>query len=594
MKESQFIKQSEKKWKNFEEDLKLDRKNPERTSKLFIQITDDLSYARTFYPNRMVRKYLDGVSQILLGRIYKNQRFKWSNFLKFWSTTLPLEVFRARRTFTIAIALFVFSFLIGVLSAYHEPEFVRVILGDGYVDMTLENIENNDPMAVYKDFNATEGFVGITINNIRVAFMTFASGLLAAIGSVYILLYNGIMVGAFQYFFLEQGVFLESLLTIWQHGTIEISAIVIAGAAGLTMGRGLIFTGSYTRLQSFKISGKRGLIIFLGTVPLFIIAGFIEGFLTRFTEAPLGLRLSVIISSALFIFYYFGWYPRKVGRSNAHLLTTDVEIEESIPAEYDPGTIYNSEDLVRLSFTSLLKKPGVIFMLYILSGGLAYLYMDHLDSKAEGMEISDNWLYEFFRFLDIESNVLLASLLAAASLLISMVRYSSEAKETFLSSFSLQKLLMASLLFLPVFHSGFWLITVGLYPVMAFIAMNSRGFKQDLTTTGLINSAMKKAYLITGLMLFFAFVVHLFFTILNAQFLVPFYEAFTGDYELSTYLEYMVYYTSGFAFFLLAHTLTCGVMYRLKYTSKETLTAGHLMEKIKSFELKHNLRSEDA
>jgi len=593
LKESQFIKQSEKKWKNFEEDLKLDRKNPERTSQLFIQITDDLSYARTFYPNRMVRKYLDGVSQILLGRIYKNQRLKWSSFVKFWSTTLPLEVYRARRAFTLSAAVFLLAFFIGVISAYHEPEFVRVILGDSYVDMTIENIENDDPMAVYKDFNATEGFTGITINNIRVAFLTFASGLLAAIGSVYVLLVNGIMLGAFQYFFLEKGVLAESLLTIWQHGTIEISAIVIAGAAGLTMGKGLIFTGSYSRLQSFKISGKRGLIIFLGTVPLFIIAGFIEGFLTRFTEAPLALRLSVIISSALFIFYYFGWYPRKVGKNNPESLDLKPDVEESVFTDFKPGTIYNTEELVRLSFLASLKKPALIFMIYLLGGVFSYLYLDFLTEQTENAELTSNYLYEFFRFMDLTSNHLVTGLLIISTLLISVFQYKKAARVSLFKAFSLQKLLLSLCLILPLFSFGFWVLLLALYPVLVFWSMNSSGAKPDYQIKGLLNLSLKKAYIITGLMIFFTLVVHIFIAVLNAQILAPFYSAFIGDYEKALFIEDVIYYASGYGFFLLAHLLTCKAMYILKYSSKEVLTADDLMKKIGAFELKHQLVSEE-
>ena len=353
MRESQFIKQSEKKWKNFEEDLKLDLKNPERTSKLFIQITDDLSYARTYYPNRMVRKYLDGVSQILLSKIYKNQRTPWSQFMNFWMQTLPLEIYRAKRAFTVSFLIFALAFGIGVLSSIYEPEFARVILGNSYVDMTISNIENDDPMAVYKDFNALNGFASITMNNIMVAFRTFVFGVLAAIGSVYILLYNGIMVGAFQYFFIQKGLFWESFLTIWQHGTIEISAIIIAGAAGLTLGRGLVFTGSYTRLQSFKISGQRGLMIFLGTVPLFIIAGFIEGFITRDTDASAAVRIAVILVSLLFILFYFGWYPRKVAAQNKEKLTDPIPVEKSVDMAFKKGRIFELPQLVRLSFVGL-------------------------------------------------------------------------------------------------------------------------------------------------------------------------------------------------------------------------------------------------
>ena len=93
------------------------------------------------------------------------------------------------------------------------------------------------------------------------------------------MLSNGIMVGAFQYFFYDQGLLRESFLTIWTHGTLEIAAIIIAGAAGMTMGKGLIFPGTLSRLQAFQISARRGLKIMIGIAPIIILAGFIEGYL---------------------------------------------------------------------------------------------------------------------------------------------------------------------------------------------------------------------------------------------------------------------------------------------------------------------------
>jgi uncharacterized membrane protein SpoIIM required for sporulation len=89
------------------------------------------------------------------------------------------------------------------------------------------------------------------------------------------------------------------------HGTLEISAIIVAGAAGLAMGNGWLFPGTYKRLYSFRRGAKRGLKIVVGTVPLFVMAGFIESFFTRHTEWPDGLRLTIILLSLAFIIYYY-------------------------------------------------------------------------------------------------------------------------------------------------------------------------------------------------------------------------------------------------------------------------------------------------
>jgi uncharacterized membrane protein SpoIIM required for sporulation len=109
----------------------------------------------------------------------------------------------------------------------------------------------------------------------------------------------------------------DSALAIWLHGTLEISAIIVAGAAGLAMGNGWLFPGTYSRLYSFRRGAKRGLKIVIGTVPLFCIAGFIESFLTRHTEYPDVFRLTIILLSAAFIVYYYIILPYLRNRNHA-------------------------------------------------------------------------------------------------------------------------------------------------------------------------------------------------------------------------------------------------------------------------------------
>ena len=219
-----------------------------------------------------------------------------------------------RRELLIAFLVFAFFTAVGAFSSANEGDFVRSILGDSYVNMTLENIENDDPMAVYKEMGEFNMFLGITINNIRVALMAFAFGIMFGIGTFMVLLQNGIMLGSFQYFFYDQGLLWESVRTIWIHGTIEISVIIIAGCAGLVMANGMLFPGTYTRLESFKRGVKNGLKIMVSTVPFFIIAGFLEGFVTRHTEMPDWLAMLIISGSLALILFYYVIYPYQLNK----------------------------------------------------------------------------------------------------------------------------------------------------------------------------------------------------------------------------------------------------------------------------------------
>jgi uncharacterized membrane protein SpoIIM required for sporulation len=120
------------------------------------------------------------------------------------------------------------------------------------------------------------------------------------------------MLGAFQYFFYQKGLLLTSFLTIWIHGTLEISAIIIAGAGGLVMGNSILFPGTYPRLTSFKNGAKKGIKVIVGLIPVFIVAGFLESFITRLTEMHWIIKVLIISSSAAFIIYYFIIYPIKI------------------------------------------------------------------------------------------------------------------------------------------------------------------------------------------------------------------------------------------------------------------------------------------
>ncbi len=314
MRETTFIEQNQKKWQEFEQLLEGQVNDPEKLNELFVKVTDDLSFARTFYPNRSVRVYLNGLAQKIFFNIYKNKKSRRSNFVEFWTDDLPRLIYEARFDLRIALFIFSLSMAIGMLSCWADPDFLHSILGDSYVEMTEENIRSGDPMAVYKEAGAFNMFLGITLNNILVAFRTFIFGIIYGIGTVGILIYNGVMVGAFQYFFIDKGLFQESFLAVWLHGAFEISSIVIAGAAGLTMGRGLVFPGTLSRERSFQLAARRGMSLMVGVVPLFIFAGFTESYLTRHTDAPDWLRAFFIFTCFSIVIFYFAIYPQMKAR----------------------------------------------------------------------------------------------------------------------------------------------------------------------------------------------------------------------------------------------------------------------------------------
>lgn len=310
MKEIIFLKQNADRWKQFELLLSPDKgSDPDQLADLFIQLTDDLSYARTNYPNTKTTQYLNELAARAHQQIYKNKKEKRNRILTFWKYELPQTFKKSHKQLLISFVIFTVSFLVGSFSAAYDEDFVRIILGDSYVNQTLENIDKGDPMAIYKSAAETSMFFAITINNIRVSFMCFVLGALFSLGTVFFLFQNGVMLGSFQYFFYSKGLLIQSMLVIWIHGTLEISAIIIAGSAGLTMGNSILFPGTYTRGQSFIDGSKQGMKILIGLIPVFMMAGFLESFVTRHTEMPVWLSLFIITASFIFIIGYFIVYP---------------------------------------------------------------------------------------------------------------------------------------------------------------------------------------------------------------------------------------------------------------------------------------------
>jgi uncharacterized membrane protein SpoIIM required for sporulation len=176
--------------------------------------------------------------------------------------------------------------------------------------MTLENIEAGDPVAVYKSGSNWGSAFGITLNNLYVGIQSFVYGVFGGIGTGLVLLYNGIMLGAFQFFFYKEGVLWESVRGIWIHGSMEIFAIVIEGAAGLILGASILFPKTYSRMTSFKMGMKDGVKILISTFPFTIAAGCLEGYVTRYSNTmPQWLSVGIIIITLSLISFYYLIYP---------------------------------------------------------------------------------------------------------------------------------------------------------------------------------------------------------------------------------------------------------------------------------------------
>ncbi len=335
MREARFIKKNVEKWNSFQHS---ETNDPDEMADRFVTLLDDLSYAKTFYPQSKVTKWINGLAASIYQSIYQNKKEKYSRIFQFWRYELPLLFRYYHKTFLFTFILFIAFVAIGVISSVTDEDYAANFfdkIQPGYYDDTIERIQKGDPFGVFKDANPFSMFVHIAYNNISVAFKAVVFGVLFGVGTIFMMWQNGLMLGCFQYIFFEQGLGWQSVLVIWIHGSLEISAVVIASCAGLILGYGFLFPGTYTRMQSFLKAAKNAMKICISLIPIFIIAAFFESYITHLmsnafdkdtTNIGLPIPVSMVILSGSFIFiiWYFIIYPIRLHKRGVKL--TDGEI----------------------------------------------------------------------------------------------------------------------------------------------------------------------------------------------------------------------------------------------------------------------------
>jgi len=325
MREVYFIKQNKEKWLGIEQVIQGKiKKNPDDLSSLYINLINDLSFAQTYYPKSNTTVYLNHLSAQIFQKIYKTKRVEENRLVYFFKTEVPLLMYQYRRYLMYAFLFFILFTSIGVLSAIYDKGFVNIILGEGYVNETVENIKNNNAVGVYQSGSTWGSTIGIIFNNSQVGAKLYIYGIAGGVGTLYALLSNSVMLGAFQYFFYDYGALKDSARGIWLHGVFEIFAMVVEAMCGLILGASILFPRTFSRFNSFKKGFKDSFKIFLSTVPFTICAGIIEGYVTRHAlKMPLFLNLVIIFGSLAIIGFYYFVYPSVVyKKTNKHINDT--------------------------------------------------------------------------------------------------------------------------------------------------------------------------------------------------------------------------------------------------------------------------------
>ena len=320
MREALFIKKNRERW------LK-NQHNPaddaDEMARDFTQLVDDLAYAKTFYPSSKVTGYINSQASKIFLSIYKNRKEESNRLVKFWKYDLPLTIFKHHRVVLFTFIIFLIFFSIGFFASQQDEGVTRSFLGDGYVDQTIENIEKGNPFGIYEQGNPFLSWLNLMIHNIRISLLVFTSGVFAGIPSLYLMVQNAAMVGAFDQFFSAKGLGLQFFMVVFVHGTLELTAIIIAGAAGLILGKSFLFPGTIRRIDAFKQGAKDGVKIMIGLMPVFGLAAFFEGFITRLYNDISVFTTIITSASIVFVIWYFVIYPIRIGNSRAMKLNDE-------------------------------------------------------------------------------------------------------------------------------------------------------------------------------------------------------------------------------------------------------------------------------
>ena len=261
---------------------------------MYRQTAADLSTAREDRGSAALARYLND----LLGRahnlIYTGRRARPQGILHFYSRVFP-AVFRRTFPYTLAaFALFLAGGAAGVSLAVIDPGFERFILGGRMMD-TIERREMwTHGILAIKPLASS----AIMTNNLAVAFTAFATGMLAGVGTAYMMLFNGILIGVVGTACFRAGMSVSLWSFVAAHGVLELPAIFIAGGAGLLLARGILIPGTLPRRESLAEAGADAVKLFLGVLPLLIIAGLIEGFVSPTTVDP---AIKFALGAALFV-----------------------------------------------------------------------------------------------------------------------------------------------------------------------------------------------------------------------------------------------------------------------------------------------------
>ncbi len=319
MNPSEFIAKHSSGWKKLEEFEKriqksgwsfLSKSDIWSLALLYRTVSSHLAVARAKLPGALVTTYLNQLVSRIYNRFYRPRRQTGLALRIFYSDTFPNVMRRNWFRVSLAAAIMGVSALLGFLVTLDQPQVAGIFLSDASIQAVKEGKLWTE--GLFNIFPSSVLAVSVFCNNISVSFAAFSLGLLFGVGTVYILFLNGLMLGTMLAFTLHHGKFLALIDFVAAHGPLELTLICVAAAAGFNLARAELFPGSRTRSLAFKEEGYDGTKMVLGSVPFFILAGLVEGFISPDPRISLPIKAGIgLLLLGAYLGYAFGYRKRK-------------------------------------------------------------------------------------------------------------------------------------------------------------------------------------------------------------------------------------------------------------------------------------------
>ena len=278
---------------------RLDATDLDELVRLYQRASSHLSYAQTYFGDPALTATLTSLVGRANAVVYGTRRRSLRSLGRFFTTTFPAAVWHARRFVVVsALAFFVPAIVIGVWLA-HSPKAIDAV-GSAALRQTYIN---HDFAAYYRSQPSAQFAAKVQTNNITVAFLAFAGGIAGCVLTVIALARNGASIGLSAGLFASAHKLPEFFGLILPHGLLELTSVIVAGAAGLRLGWALIDPGDRTRATAIADEGRRSVVIVAGLILTFLVAGTIEGFVAGSSlSTPVRVSIGAVVEVA-FILY---------------------------------------------------------------------------------------------------------------------------------------------------------------------------------------------------------------------------------------------------------------------------------------------------